>query len=282
MVVHGAGLRDQVPQARRLGRGIRVERRLLHGPASGPEPGADHLVRIGLPSHAVRPRTLGGTPPREPRHREVEAAPEEVHRTAFPEKRCAKPPEHVIRLDQDAPVPIGILRIVRCVRFIGREADRLLHLDRNGPELYVHVQFLECGEIRPVEFRHRLGAQRDLLHRSFACPEDELVLDEVELRVERAGPVEHGAGREAPGSDAEGDVPPVVLRRSEREAGLSDDLRPHVERGVRVLPCLERQVRPGIERRDVLGHWRKSTMAVTVAVGCSSINQCPAWGMTSS
>src|SRR5207247_470428 len=45
MVVHGAGLRDEVAETRRLGRGIRVERSLLHGPASGPEPGADHFVR---------------------------------------------------------------------------------------------------------------------------------------------------------------------------------------------------------------------------------------------
>src|SRR5438046_9676107 len=98
MVVHGTGLRDQVSQAWRLGRGIRVERRLLHVAAPGPESGADYLVRIGLLSHSVRPGSRRGPAPREARHREVAAAPEEVRRAAFAARGSAKPLDSVVRL----------------------------------------------------------------------------------------------------------------------------------------------------------------------------------------
>src|SRR5881396_495381 len=159
MVVDGAGLRDQVSQTGRLGCGVRVERRLLHVSAAGPKAGADHLMGIRLAGDPVCSGSLGGATPREARHREVEAAPEEVHRTAFPEKRCAKLPEHVIRLHEDAPESIGILRIVRSMLLVVREANRVLHLDRYRPELDVHVHVLECGEIRPIEFRPRSVAK---------------------------------------------------------------------------------------------------------------------------
>src|SRR3989442_8401988 len=154
LVGHGAGQWDEVSQARGLGCRVGIERRLLHGATAGPEAGADHLVRVALLRHPVRPRPLGGPAPREPRHREIEAAPEKMHRAAFAEKRRAKPLEHVIGLDEDAPVPIRILGIVRSMLLIVREANLVLRLDRHGPDLDAHAQRVECGEIGAVECRH--------------------------------------------------------------------------------------------------------------------------------
>src|SRR5262245_38122983 len=43
----------------------------------------------------------------------------------------------------------------------------------------------------------------------------------------------------------------MVQARRQRHADLADDLRPHVERGVGLLPILERQRRPSLRRRAV-------------------------------
>ena len=55
--------------------------------------------------------------------------------------------------------------------------------------------------------------------------------------------------------DVERDLPPVVLHRRERQARLADDLRPAVQRRVRVLPVRQRQRRPfGVRGLTVCGH----------------------------
>ena len=76
------GPHRRIGEALRAGIGVGVERRFPVA-RSCPEPGARDLVRIGLAHHVERHVRVAagvfrGGPAGEARHREVEAAPEEV------------------------------------------------------------------------------------------------------------------------------------------------------------------------------------------------------------
>ena len=87
------------------------------------------------------------------------------------------------------------------------------------------------------------------------------VVDEVELDLEVVGVDRHAARGQAPRRRVEGDVPPVVAHRHEREPGLADDLRPQVQRVLGRLPLLERKG----------GSWRIGHQRVCVA--CSWVRE---------
>src|SRR5579872_1816854 len=72
-------------EAGRLGRGIGVEDRRFHAAAaaSRPEPHAPDLMGIGLAGDGVGAGPRGRAPAGEARYRQVEAAPEKMHGTAF-------------------------------------------------------------------------------------------------------------------------------------------------------------------------------------------------------
>src|SRR5262245_40968566 len=61
------------------------------------------------------------------------------------------------------------------------------------------------------------------------------MVGEIELDLEAGAARVHERCREAARRNVEGDLPPVVDHRFEREADLSDDLGPHVKRVERVL-----------------------------------------------
>src|SRR6476661_8436512 len=80
----GVGTHLRGAESRRLRIGIGIERRIIDRAAAGPEAGAADLVRIGFTDDVVgQIRYAAGmtrrAPAREARHREVEAAPEEMH-----------------------------------------------------------------------------------------------------------------------------------------------------------------------------------------------------------
>ena len=60
----------------------------------------------------------------------------------------------------------------------------------------------------------------------------------VELDIEDAWWVRHWSGTEAAGVDIKSNMPPMVQRRGKSQANLADDLRPHVEGSVCILPLL--------------------------------------------
>jgi len=199
-----------------------------------------------------------------------------MDRAALPQKAPAELPEHIVGLDEDAPEAIGVLGIVRRVCVILRKTNRVLHFDGHGPELHPDREGFERLEIKAVELRDRARAQGDLVHGTVVRPEDELVLDEIELHVERPRPVRHRAGREAARRDVQRHLPPVVLPPREGEAGLPDDLRPHVERRARVPPLIERQRGPGRSGPDVRRHGRAQG-APPASRGASRCRMAPRW-----
>ncbi len=50
------------------------------------------------------------------------------------------------------------------------------------------------------------------------------------------GRIWYGSGGQAAGVDIQSDVPPMVQGRTQGHADLADDLRPHVESTVCILP----------------------------------------------
>ena len=67
-----------------------------------------------------------------------------------------------------------------------------------------------------------------------------------EIKAEFEGPVSvrnAGRGQSACG-DIQGNIPPVIDERRKTKTNLADDLRPHVQSGVRIPPGVEREGRP--------------------------------------
>ena len=78
------------------------------------------------------------------------------------------------------------------------------------------------------------------------------MIDEIEIDLEDAAAERNGRGRQAPGSNAERHLPPIVEERNERELHLTHDLGPHVECDERVFPLLVGQRRPFLASQCLL------------------------------
>ena len=119
----------------RLRIGVGIEGGLGESLAAGPVAGAAHLVRIRLAGDGVgQPGHAAGMersrPPGEARDREVEAAPEEVHRARLSEEAAPEQLEDAIGLDEHPPEAMGRLGVVAGVGAVLRERDGVGHLVR--------------------------------------------------------------------------------------------------------------------------------------------------------
>src|SRR6516225_11934176 len=110
---------------------------MLDAAPSGPEPGAAHFVgigfthdRIGKMRHASRMPRCGASG--EAGHREVEAAPEEMHRAAFAEKAGAELREDPINLKQNSPETLRVFWSVGRMLRVLVERNRVGDLVRNA------------------------------------------------------------------------------------------------------------------------------------------------------
>src|SRR5258708_26347571 len=85
------------------------------------------------------------------------------------------------------------------------------------------------------------------------------MLDEIELDRERSRVARERARREAARRDLERNAPRMVEGRRMRQRDLADDLHPHVQRGVGVLPRVVGELRPrvahGASGNDTLAIW---------------------------
>ena len=131
------------------------------------------------------------------------------------------------------------------------EKKRALHLARFAVDRHRHPQRRQRIRERFVELRDRHRHELDRAAIAAARSNVELVNDKVEVDLERFTAVRHASRRETGGGGIERHLPRVVEPRHLRESNLAHDLRPHVQRLVRVLPCGVRQIGPYKLRHDV-------------------------------
>src|ERR1700686_4489749 len=93
---------------------------------------------------------------REPRHRQVEAAPEKMYGAALTDKARAECLEHAIGLQEHPPEALRIFGIIRGMHPILAEADRVRQLVGNLIDVHLHANIGERSHDRRMEIRHRL------------------------------------------------------------------------------------------------------------------------------
>jgi hypothetical protein len=202
-------------------------------------------MRISLARNRVGPFAFRSSPSGEPGDGQIETSPKEMYRTALPNKARTEFREDVVSQQQDAPEAGDILAVVRGVLRIEIKSNRVGQFDRHMPDFYFDTEPRQCGHEFFVEIRHRARRQRNCFARTFAGLYDELVLDKIEFHFEHSPLIRDGGARKPARVDVERHLPPVIDQRAQRQADFADDLCPHVQRGVGVLPGFERQCRPG-------------------------------------
>jgi hypothetical protein len=131
-------------------------------------------------------------PPGEARHRQIEAAPEEMHRARLAEKAAAEQLEHPVGLHQRAPEAVRGLGVVRLMRFVQGEADRVRHLVGPVVDPDRNADSVQEAHDPAVERRDALRLQRQRRRIPAAGAHQKAVRDEVELDLEDLVPAGMG------------------------------------------------------------------------------------------
>src|SRR3546814_7682624 len=121
--------------------------------AAGPKARAAHFVGVGLAGDFIRKvgyaaRMQRRTPAREARHRQIEAAPEEVYGAHLADVARTELLEHAIDLVQHSPEALCVLRVVGGVLPILAERDWVRHLVRTLVDSNRYSECIQC----PKEF----------------------------------------------------------------------------------------------------------------------------------
>src|SRR6266550_1851581 len=100
-------------------------------------------------------------PSGETRHRQIETAPEKMHRTALAAETRTKFFENTICLQEHAPKAVGIFQIVSGVFLIMIERDRFQRFVRLHSNLYFNPELSQVGHDLTIKIRDTLRLQRD-------------------------------------------------------------------------------------------------------------------------
>jgi len=246
---HGVGA------AGRLGIRIGIKRGLQNRRASsaGPPPDADALVRVGLSCHGVgkvgdTTRVERGRTAREPGVGEIEAPPPEVHGARLAEEAAPEPIEDPSDLDEHLPAGPCRSGVVGTMERVGFEANGVGDFDRHGPDPGGDIQPRERFHDQAIELSHRPRLERYRGVTAVRALDDELMRDEVERDRDDALVDRQRQRGEPAWRDLQGGVPVMVGERRQGERQFADDLRPQLQRDVRVPPPVEREWRPGVQR----------------------------------
>ena len=91
-----------------------------------------------------------------------------------------------------------------------------------------------------VEGRNRARRQRQRSRRAIGDADDDMVIDEVEFDRKGSRAVRQRPGRQAAAGHMEGDTPRLIDGRRLGERHFTNDLHPHVQRRIGVLPFVVR------------------------------------------
>ncbi len=188
----------------------------------------------------------------------------------LPRKRPRKCCHHPVGLHQLAPEELRGVAVVGGVRAIALERDGVLDLRRHRPDVNVDAQRAQPPHDLGVEIGHRTRRQRKRVDSPVAGPQQQPVLEKVEVDLQEAALVRHRRRGEPGRGDVERDLPPMVHHGRELEPDLADHLGPQLQRRAGVLPVVVAKVRPriGSAAGDMIvdgGHHRPRCLALAVS-----------------
>src|SRR5215218_2517096 len=169
--------------------------------------------------------------------------------------------------------------IIARVARVFLERDWVRYLLRRGVDLDLDAENPQARHHLIEEVRDAAGIQRNKLDRSFKGADSEIVVDKVELDLKGAtAERERPRGQTAVGEMQSG-VPELVLKRSELDIELADDLGPHVQRFPRVGPGFKGQGGPTlfIRERGLHGTIRDRHSAPQGSRPLASTSEGPRW-----
>src|SRR5581483_7550901 len=143
------------------------------------------------------------------------------------------------------------LRIIRRMHSIFIEWNGIRNLNRHPPDLHVDTRRSQHVHDLSVEVSNRSRLERYCLARAIAPLKYQLMVQKIELQLKRTDAIWDWRGGQATSTYIQRNVPPMVYQRSQRKADFTDDLRPHVESGIGVLPLLERKFGPTLHSGDI-------------------------------
>src|SRR5581483_6964017 len=132
----------------------------LHVSAARPKARADHLMGVGLAGNSIGVGSLRGAASGESRNRQVEASPEKVDRTDFPEKAGAEFLKDFLDGHERTPEVGDGDRVVRGVLVVCIEGDGVWHFHRYMPDLDMDSERIERRKKLAIKVSHRARRQR--------------------------------------------------------------------------------------------------------------------------
>ena len=159
--------------------------------------------------------------------------------------------QHPACLHQDTPAPLRVFGIIGRMLQILFEWCSVFHFDRRRPYFHTNPQRSQGGHRFLIELSHRALREANGPDAAITGFDAQRVIEEIEFHFERTILVRHRQCRQPASRDVERDVPPVIHERHSCKPDLSDDLRPHVERRIGVLPIVQSQRGPYVSGM----HW---------------------------
>src|SRR6266403_9560 len=181
---------------------------------------------------------------RKSRHREIETAPEKMHRARLAEEGGAELLQHPIGIDENLEKATHGVGIVRGVPVVLRKPSRLRQFVRHLVDRDVNAELCEVGHDGPIKACDRMSGQGKLARGAVAGRNTQTVIDQVKVDLKAIETVRYWGGRQPARGDVERDMPGMIEPRRARQANLADDLGPQVQRRIGLAPCRGRQFRP--------------------------------------
>ena len=205
---------------------------------------ADHFVGVRFASDKVRAGPFRRAASGEAGNGEIETAPEKMHRAALPDEPRSELLEHSVRLNQDSPESVGVLGVVRLVLRVFSKRNRVGNLVRLGVDFDFDPERSQHCHKLGIELGNRARRKNKRPDTAFAGPDDQRVVDEVEVDLEGPIAIRNRRGRKPARRNVQRGVPEVINRRAQRESNLADNLALHMKRRISVFPLLQGQAWP--------------------------------------
>ena len=183
-------------------------------------------------------------PLREPGHREIEAAPEEMHQARLAKKPGTKELEDAISLEKRAPEAMGRGGVIASMAAILREEDRVEHLVRHLVDRYCDAEAVQECDRPPMEIGNGLRLERKASLLVATRAREETVSDEIELDLEDFAADRDRRGAEPACGDIERDLPTVIESGGQLQPDLADDLSPELQCCGCLTPAIIGQIGP--------------------------------------